>query len=145
MLVKVSLLALYLRVFKPSRKVNIIIYTCIGVVMAFYLSTMIAELVVGIPKSGNGGWQEAQMNYGPFGLDVSAVRGVFGIVSDFAILLIPLTQIVQLNLPLKRKVVLVCIFLTGLLYVLITPFPTHPQVLFSTFDRMRILSGSIVC
>ena len=64
-----------------------------------------------------GGWPEAQTKYGPFGLEISNARGVFGVLSDFAILVIPMTQIAQLRLPLKKKVILTCIFLTGLLYV----------------------------
>lgn len=114
MLVKVSLLALYLRMFKPVRLVNIIIHTCIGVVVSFYVATMIAELVVGVPR-GDEGWQAAQARYGNFGLEVSAARGIFGVISDFVILAIPLSQVVQLHLPLRRKITLVCIFLSGLL------------------------------
>lgn len=115
MMVKLSLLVMYLRLFKPVQLVKIIIYVCIGVVTCFYMATVIAELVVGIPRAGDSGWYAAQLRYGPVGLDVSSVRGVFGIVSDFGILFIPLSQVIKLNLPLKRKVTLICIFLTGLL------------------------------
>ncbi|KAJ2983343.1 hypothetical protein NUW58_g6268 [Xylaria curta] len=114
MLVKLSLLLLYLRIFKPAWKVTLTIYACIGIVSLFYLSTMIAELVVGVPKGG-GTWQQAQAAYGPFGLTISVVRGVFGVLSDFVILLIPMTQLVLLALPTRRKVVLVGVFLTGIL------------------------------
>ncbi|KAH8767428.1 hypothetical protein F5883DRAFT_644439 [Diaporthe sp. PMI_573] len=115
MLVKLSILALYLRMFKSVRLVNIVSFVCIGVVASFYVATVIAELVVGVPRAGEGGWQVAQMRYAVFGLDISAVRGAFGVVSDFAILFIPLSQVIQLHLPLKRKIILICIFLTGLL------------------------------
>ncbi|KAI0417229.1 hypothetical protein F5X98DRAFT_341749 [Xylaria grammica] len=114
MLVKLSLLSLYLRIFNPAWKVTLTIYVCAAIVSSFYISTIIAELVVGIPK-GNGSLQQAQVRYGPFGLTISTVRGVFGIVSDFTILFIPMTQLITLALPTKRKVVLICIFLTGLL------------------------------
>ncbi|KAI0117411.1 hypothetical protein F4814DRAFT_416204 [Daldinia grandis] len=115
MLVKVSLLVLYLRIFNPVRQVTITIYVCTGVIVSFYLATMIAELVVGVPKAGSEGWQEAQARYGPFGLNVSVVRGVFGIISDFAILFIPLAQVMKLYLPLRKRIILAGIFLTGLL------------------------------
>lgn len=144
MLVKTSLLTLYLRIFNPVRRVTIAIYICIGIVISLYLSTMIAELMVGIPRGGEG-WQAAQMKYGPFGLNISAVRGVFGIVSDFAILLIPSTQIVKLNLPLRRKVVLVCVFLTGLLYVPVSPSHDHTRISLCPFNRGRISDVSVDC
>ncbi|KAI0191924.1 hypothetical protein F4808DRAFT_443454 [Astrocystis sublimbata] len=114
LLVKLSLLMLYLRIFNPVQAVKITIYACIGVLTAFYFSTIIAELVVGIPRN-RGGWQEAQVRYGPFGLTISVVRGVFGVVSDFVILFIPITQLIKLSVPLGRKIVLLGVFLTGLL------------------------------
>lgn len=83
------------------------IYTCIGVVVSFYLVTIVAELVAGIPRPGGGGWQQAQVKYGPFGLSVSVAHGIFGIISDFVILLIPLTQIISLCLPLRKKIILI--------------------------------------
>lgn len=116
MLLKISLLALYLRLFKSIKKVTIAIYICAGITILFYLATMIAELVIGIPRRSEG-WEVAQIRYGPFGLNVSVARGFFGFVSDFVILFIPLTQIIRLHLPLRKKIALLCIFLTGLLYV----------------------------
>lgn len=114
MLVKVSLLALYLKLFGSIRRVKVSIYICMGIVATFYIATVIAELVVGIPSHGVT-WQTAQTRYGPFGLDISGVRGVFGIVSDFAIISIPLTQTFKIQIALRRKIVLACVFLTGLL------------------------------
>jgi hypothetical protein len=116
MLVKVALLSLYLRLFGTIQKVRFTIYACMGIIASFYLSTMIAELVVGVPRHGDG-WQAAQSRYGPFGLDVSVVRGVFGVVSDFAIIAIPLTQTFKIQVATRKKIVLICVFLTGLLYV----------------------------
>ncbi|KAK6948148.1 hypothetical protein Daesc_009912 [Daldinia eschscholtzii] len=95
-------------------------YAFLPLMLAFGLddATMIAELVVGLPKAGGEGWQAAQIRYGPFGLNLSVVRGVFGVISDFVILLIPMTQVIKLHLPLRKKITILGIFLTGLLYVL---------------------------
>ncbi|KAK5630927.1 hypothetical protein RRF57_006642 [Xylaria bambusicola] len=114
LLVKLSLLSLYLRIFSPVQAIKLTIYACIGILSSFYVSTIIAELVVGIPRN-NRGWQEAQIRYGPFGLTISVVRGVFGVISDFVILFIPIAQLVKLSVPLGRKIILLCVFLTGLL------------------------------
>ncbi|OTB11606.1 hypothetical protein K445DRAFT_321984 [Daldinia sp. EC12] len=115
MLVKLTLLILYLRIFNPVKIAKIAIYVCIGVTISFYMATTIAELVVGLPKAGGEGWQAAQSRYAPFGLDLSVVRGVFGVISDFVILLIPMTQVITLHLPLRKKVIIAGIFLAGLL------------------------------
>ncbi|KAI1826553.1 hypothetical protein F4861DRAFT_63956 [Xylaria intraflava] len=116
LLAKLALLTLYLRIFNPSRNVTLAIYVCLVIVTGFYLSTVIAELVVGLP-SNDAGWTQGQNKviWGTFGLTVSVVRGVFGVVSDFAILLIPMTQLIRLALPMRRRIILSCVFLTGLL------------------------------
>jgi hypothetical protein len=137
MILKLSLLTLYLRFFNRVRTVRIAIYTSIGIIVSFYLSTIIAELAVGIPRPGEGGWGPVQTSYGPFGLNVSAARGVFGVVSDFTILLIPITQIVPLSLPLQRKIILLCIFLTGLLYVLLSFALDHPPCNSRTIFQLK--------
>ena len=132
MLLRISLLALYLRLFKPIKVVTTVIYLCSGITIIFYLVTMIAELVVGIPRQDEG-WIVAQRRYGPWGLKISVARGIFGVLSDFVILFIPLTQIVKLYLPLRKKIVLICVFLTGLLYVQLWILFKHLKILFTGF------------
>ncbi|KAG8158325.1 hypothetical protein KVR01_012086 [Diaporthe batatas] len=143
MLVKLSLLFMYLRMFKPVQLVKIFIYVSIGAVTSFYVATIIAELAVGIPRPGEG-WPAAQMRYGNFGLEVSVVRGVFGVISDFVIFFIPLSQVIRLHLPLKRKITLVCIFLTGLLFrERGDPDFTWANTMPNTFSVVEITVGHI--
>jgi hypothetical protein len=118
MLVKVTLLVLYLRIFKPVKSVVIIIYTCIGIITAFYTATLIAYIVQCIPRTtGSAAWLMSQAKCGPFALRVSAVQGVFGPVSDFVILMIPLSLVIPMRLPFQKKLAVASIFLTGLVYV----------------------------
>ena len=41
--------------------------------------------------------------------------GVFNIVSDFAVLILPAVPISKLQLPLKKKITMIAIFATGFL------------------------------
>lgn len=41
--------------------------------------------------------------------------GVFNVLSDFAILILPIVPIWNLRLPLKKKILMIAIFSTGLL------------------------------
>ena len=48
-------------------------------------------------------------------LNVSVGMGVFSTITDFYVLTIPISLVVELRLPLKRKFGVSAIFLTGLL------------------------------
>lgn len=47
--------------------------------------------------------------------------GIFNVLSDFAILLLPAIPIWRLQMPLKRKMMIGLVFWTGLLYVAFHP------------------------
>ncbi|KAK3688824.1 hypothetical protein B0T22DRAFT_490423 [Podospora appendiculata] len=116
MLVKVSLLVLYLRIFHPVYVVNRAIYACIGLVSAFYLVTIIYDAVKCTPAPGSpGGYFLAALYCAPFALEISVAQGVFGLVSDVVILLIPMSLVLPMNLPRGKKIAVTCTFLTGFL------------------------------
>ncbi|KAH8901739.1 hypothetical protein GQ53DRAFT_740474 [Thozetella sp. PMI_491] len=112
MLVKCSLLVLYLRIFRPIVTVNWIIYLCIGVISAFYISTLTAYSVLCSPRPGFS-WVVSQVVCGTAALNIAVVQGVFGPVSDLVVMLIPMTLVLPLSLPPKKKVAVAGIFLTG--------------------------------
>lgn len=49
---------------------------------------------------------------------MSYIQGVFNIVSDFYLLLLPMPVVWKLHLPTKKKIGVCAIFATGFLYVL---------------------------
>ena len=104
LLVKATLLVLYLRIFRPALWMHWAIYTTIAVVSAFYLATVIADVVKCTPKPGGGGWLVSQQVCGPAALDIAVAQGVFGPVSDLVILLIPMVMVAPLKMERGRKV-----------------------------------------
>lgn len=74
-----------------------------------------------MPRSGDhGSWVLAgSRRCGKPQLQVNAAQGVFGALTDFYTLAIPLTLVLRLQLSPARKAGIFGIFLTGLLWVLL--------------------------
>lgn len=118
LLVKLALLVLYLRVFRPIYSVRLTIYSCIGILAAFYLATCVAYLVQCVPETSQN--VAVALNTGnciPSAVDITVVRNFFGAVSDFVILVIPINQVFKLGLVRKKKFAVVGTFMTGLMCV----------------------------
>ncbi|KFA71847.1 hypothetical protein S40288_07757 [Stachybotrys chartarum IBT 40288] len=116
LLVKLALLVLYLRVFRPIYSVRLTIYSCIGILSAFYFATCVAYLVQCVPETSQN--VAVALNTGtciPSAVDITVVRNFFGAVSDFVILIIPINQVFKLGLVRKKKFAVVGTFMTGLI------------------------------
>lgn len=112
---KLSLFLLYLRIFSPDRWTRFLIYFGIGFTFVYYMVT--AGILVGlcVPRKGES-WPLALLSSRCHkALVMTYVQGIFNIVSDFYILLLPLPVIWKLQLPLRKKIGVCAIFMTGLL------------------------------
>lgn len=116
LLVKAALLALYLRIFNPVPSVNYIIIGCITTLAIFYSTTIIIDFAVTIPRKGST-WIIASTSHPKVAVNIGLAQAVFGAISDWVILMIPLALVVPLRMATKQKVAVTGIFLTGLLYV----------------------------
>ena len=47
------------------------------------------------------------------------IQGIFNVVSDFYLLILPIPVVWQLQMPSKRKIGVCAIFMTGILYVVL--------------------------
>ena len=86
---KLSLFILYLKLFSPDQRTRLLIYLGIITCFSCYMATAISMMALCIPRSGNS-WLGAMLS--PRCTNVMAmtyVQGVFNIVSDFYILLLP--------------------------------------------------------
>ncbi|KAK7190340.1 hypothetical protein DPSP01_006160 [Paraphaeosphaeria sporulosa] len=114
--IKLSILLLYRRLFWIRDSARYMI--CIGMVVTalFYLACFISSLIHCVPRHGEG-WlsQESKQRCAQPELEVSVVQGVFGVISDFYLLLIPMLQVTRLRVTTSQKIGLAGLFLTGLL------------------------------
>ncbi|KAF2726751.1 hypothetical protein EJ04DRAFT_480099 [Polyplosphaeria fusca] len=114
---KTTLLVLYLRIFRPSYHATIMIWAGIAVIVVAYIAFAVAAIAVYVPAPGHEEqWGMTKDSSKTTALmNITSVSGVFGIVSDFYILFIPMHLVVGLHLPFGKKVGVCGIFLTGFL------------------------------
>lgn len=114
---KLSLLVLYLEVFRPNTKLRHAIYFGIVSVAVCYTAFFIAYCVLAIPRPGQS-LIDTMLSEGVASLPSLAVaQGAINIASDFYIFLLPIPGVLQLQLPTMKKIGICAIFMTGSLYV----------------------------
>ncbi|KAK8080336.1 integral membrane protein (Pth11) [Apiospora hydei] len=115
MCIKGSLLALYRRLFKPSRAANILIWGGLAFNIVFYLVVTVVLLAFCIPRAEDyplGGWLSLQYSNRCYQVDghITGVSGIVGSVIDFYIMGVPLIVSWGLRTSRKRKIGLSAIF-----------------------------------
>lgn len=114
--VKLSLFILYLHLFGVKHRIRILIYAGIGSIFMVYTGILIGYGVFCIPRSGMS-WSEAIKDprchvHTP---SIQYIVGIFGVLSDFYILGLPIPVILRLQVPRKERIGLFALFMTGLL------------------------------
>ena len=116
--IKLSILLQYLRIFVPTRKGNMFVYVgvhlCIWTNLLFYLFHTVFEIAACTPRKEI--WDPLIKTRHCYNTGaVLQASGLFNIVSDFAILILPMPCVWRLCLPLKKKILMTMIFATGFL------------------------------
>lgn len=121
MFTKVSLLILYLRIFKPSKGAKLMVWLGNGTIVPFYVTSLITFSVYCKPSQ----WPHSPIEYlavqsgskcGILQRNLFPIQGVFNILSDIYVLAIPIIFTWGLQLPLRRRIGICTIFLVGLLF-----------------------------
>ncbi|KAI0544893.1 hypothetical protein F4679DRAFT_589002 [Xylaria curta] len=123
--VKTALLALYLRVFAPNRSARMMIWVGITTIVTFYIISIILNIRFCVPISmttpvpDRDAWARKlkASNCSQPVYNLNAAVGLFGVVSDLYVLIIPVSMVYKLKIPRNRKIGILGIFLTGLLAV----------------------------
>jgi hypothetical protein len=114
-LVKLTLLLLYLRIFRPRNSARILIWGAIIFIPLFYIATTIAFTMFYMPQKGQD-WISARSPSTAHKMNnVTSVQGLVGIVQDFYILFIPIWFVSGLHMTFGRKIGVCAIFLSGLM------------------------------
>ena len=112
---KLSLLVLYLEIFRPNVITRYFIYFGIAFVGLVYTSMLIAFAVLSIPKPGQSLLVSILSPDTAKDIPLGIVQGSVNIASDFYILTLPIPGVWNLQLPLKKRLGVIAIFMTGLL------------------------------
>ena len=115
---KLSILMQYLEIFTPKRlgrvKTYWTIHALIWANLMVYVAILIAFVLLCIPREKI--WDPTVP-----GQCINIYAGetstsIINIISDFSILILPITQVLQLQLPRKRKAGMIAIFAFGWWY-----------------------------
>ncbi|KAI1419573.1 hypothetical protein F5Y12DRAFT_231815 [Xylaria sp. FL1777] len=126
--VKTALLSLYLRVFAPNRTARITIWAGVVTMAVFYTISVIINICFCVPLSmdtpvpDQAAWEkklEASTCSQPV-YNLNAATGLFNVLSDLYVLIIPISMVYRLRIPRNRKYGIIGIFLTGLLAVILS-------------------------
>jgi hypothetical protein len=113
---KLSLFALYLRLFDVSRSTRHAVYVGVAAVALFYGGFAVALLALCVPLRAERGFAAAATKRceATDGARVVALLA-FNIVSDVYLFALPVRVVWRLQLPVRRKFALSALFLMGLL------------------------------
>lgn len=116
--IKLSILLQYLRVFVPSRKANmgmfLAVYSVILAMLIFYLVDTAFNIFLCRPRQKL--WDPLMDGGSCYDLFASMqATAIFNVVSDIAILVLPISTIWKLQIPPKKKMAIFVVFATGLL------------------------------
>jgi hypothetical protein len=122
LLLKASILVLYLRIFQADKTSKVLIWGGIILITLFYIVCIV--LTSYFCRSSQ--WPknidpiqflmlQEKSDCNKRQLDLAAVQGIFSTVSDLYVMIIPVNMIRRLQVPLRRKLGISGIFLLGLL------------------------------
>ena len=115
LMAKLSLLLLYLRVFHVNVRMRYCIYLTMGFLIMFYTATLIAYAVLSIPKPGQTQLAAILSVNTAKDIPLGITQGAVNVASDSFIFCLPIPVLWKLQLPRRKKVGVLAIFMTGLL------------------------------
>ena len=116
--IKLSILLQYLRIFAPTRKGNMFMFIgaqlCIWINLIFYSVVTVFSIWLCTPRAKI--WNPLLEGGHCFNASkIFLATGIFNVISDFVILILPMPAVWKLQLPRKRKFLMTAIFGMGLL------------------------------
>lgn len=122
-LAKVSVIATLLRIFpQPMKYLRLFLFATAGLVIL--CCTCQAFLVIFQCSPVQFSWMLGGPDEGTcYGLEpIVLALGIVNVVTDFVICLTPIPSFLRLKMPVAQKACLCALFLSGLMYVIISPY-----------------------
>lgn len=118
--VKLALFLLFLHLFGCLRWMRYLVWFGITITGCFYISGTAVVFGLCAPRDGKT-WLGMSMTPQCRNLeDYGIAQGTMNLVSDFYLLIIPIPAVMSLQLPQKKKLGVIAVFMTGFLYVYIS-------------------------
>ena len=110
---KLSLALLYLRLFKTNKVLRWLIHLGIGTSLVVYGSTIVLTPTFCAPRAGTT-WTSPETFDNCKGAEIFAVvQAAFSVAFDFYLLFLPVPVIWNLQMPMRRRLGIIGVFMTG--------------------------------
>ncbi|RYP91932.1 hypothetical protein DL770_001906 [Monosporascus sp. CRB-9-2] len=115
MFIKLSLLALYFRLFQPLHRITVMIWVGIISMVVFYIACTAVVMALCLPRRSDGGWGSASYSErcGTPYLKLNAAAGLISAATDLYVLAIPIFMVLKLNLTRRKRIGVAGVFLTA--------------------------------
>ena len=88
-------------------------YVGAAITTVFYTGMTIASFVIAIPRPGEAWYQHLYSKEMGKSVDLTVLTSSFGVFVDLIILVLPIAAVMQLQLPKRRKIGVILVFMTG--------------------------------
>ena len=114
--IKLTFFLLYIQIFQPMRWLRISSYVNATALCAFYGASTVAQVIFATPRPSETWASHLVSSENAKGKILSVPLSAVGLFFDIVILILPIAGVMRLQLPTRRKIGVLLIFLTGLLY-----------------------------
>lgn len=112
---KLSLFLVYMRIFSSDRKMRYAIYFGVATILIFTIIITAMQAAFTIPWRGETWLDPRHLARVEHSSVLAVPVGIFGVTSDIYILILPIPTTLKLNLPLRKKLGVIAIFMIGFL------------------------------
>ena len=110
---KMTFLLLYIQLFWPMKWLRFASYAGVVVNILYYLSILIATLALTVPHPGQSLLQTVQSSRQAKALKMAVPTASINLALDVYILVLPIAGVSKLQLPTRRKLGVMAVFMTG--------------------------------
>ena len=111
--IKVTFFLMYIQIIRPFKWLRYCSYAGAVVTLLFYFSILVATFAWTIPNPGQTLAESLQNPREARATNITIPLGSVGIILNVYILLLPIAGVSRLQLPLRRKIDVMAVFLTG--------------------------------
>lgn len=104
---------MYLYIFGPLRWLMICAYTGAAITTAFYIAIAVASFIFVTPRHGETWFEHLFPKEETHLINLPVPTSSFGVVIDLVILVLPIIAVMQLQLPTRRRIGVIGVFMTG--------------------------------
>ncbi len=112
---KLTFFLLYFQVFRPLRWLRISVYIGATLTCVFYGAAFIAQTILETPSRGETWLEHSFSSEALMANKLSVPLPAVGLGIDIALLVMPIAAVIGLQLPTKRKIGVIFIFMFGIL------------------------------